>query len=195
MGPAEISCGGRPALSRQCAGIADAAQHGGADRARDQGRMGRGHVAARLFAATGCHDGRKMGQGGLSGRISVAHNLFAKRLSPWRIMRVYFRIRSSQKEDVANSANFGFGTRVHSGPSQMRARAVTPPAECTQPFVGFSWKPHSRIASESALFLPARSRQTLRFSAEVLPRLATSSYSTVCPSLSEERPAFSTAEI
>src|SRR5438270_7173091 len=40
-----------------------------------------------------------------------------------------------------------------------------------------------------------RQRQTLRCSAEVLPRLATSSYSTVCPSLSVERPAFSTAEI
>src|SRR4051812_16191118 len=38
-------------------------------------------------------------------------------------------------------------------------------------------------------------RQTLRFSAEVLPRLATSSYSTVWPSLSVDRPAFSTAEI
>ena len=47
-GPVQISCGGRPALSRQCAGVADAAQHRGAGRARDQGRMGRGHVAARL---------------------------------------------------------------------------------------------------------------------------------------------------
>jgi hypothetical protein len=49
--------------------------------------------------------------------------------------------------------------------------------------------------SESALLSTALSNQTLRFSAEVLPRLATSSYSTVCPSLSVERPAFSTAEI
>src|ERR1700694_1245788 len=55
----------------------------------------------------------------------------------------------------------------------------------------FWGKPRSRNISERAP-LP---RQTLRFSAEVLPRLATSSYSTVCPSLSVERPAFSTAEI
>ena len=53
--------GGRPALSRQCAGAADAAQHRGAGRARDQGRMGRGHVDARLRAATGRHDGSKNG--------------------------------------------------------------------------------------------------------------------------------------
>src|SRR6266851_2859091 len=45
MGSIEISCGGRPALSRQRAGAADAAQHGGAGRSRDQGRVGRGHVA------------------------------------------------------------------------------------------------------------------------------------------------------
>src|SRR3979409_71615 len=36
---------------------------------------------------------------------------------------------------------------------------------------------------------------TLRFSAEDLPRLLTTSYSTTCPSLSVESPAFSTAEI
>src|SRR5258708_39002800 len=54
---------------------------------------------------------------------------------------------------------------------------------------------HSRTRSERALSRPPVWRQTLRFSAEVLPRLATSSYSTVCPSLSVERPAFSTAEI
>src|SRR6195952_1947683 len=51
-----------------------------------------------------------------------------------------------------------------------------------------------RIASEGFSGLRCE-RQTLRCSAEVLPRLATSSYSTVCPSLSVERPAFSTAEI
>src|SRR5258705_7811332 len=66
MGPVETSCGGRPALSRQCIGVTDAAQHRGAGRARDQGRVGRGHVAARLLAAAGCHDGRTMGHGGLS---------------------------------------------------------------------------------------------------------------------------------
>src|SRR5689334_13065799 len=49
--------------------------------------------------------------------------------------------------------------------------------------------------SPRALLSSRAWRQTLRFSAEVLPRLATSSYSTVCPSLSVERPAFSTAEI
>jgi glutathione S-transferase len=42
--------------------------------------------------------------------------------------------------------------------------------------------------------LPDR-QDTLRFSADVLPRLVTSSYSTVCPSLSVESPARSTAEI
>src|SRR3954471_14810592 len=56
-------------------------------------------------------------------------------------------------------------------------------------------KPRSRMLSERLPLLTALSRQTLRFSAEVLPRLATSSYSTVCPSLSDESPAFSTAEI
>ena len=48
MGPVQISCGRRSALSRQCAGAADAAQHRGAGRARHQGRVGRGYVAARL---------------------------------------------------------------------------------------------------------------------------------------------------
>src|SRR3984893_18588972 len=38
-------------------------------------------------------------------------------------------------------------------------------------------------------------QDTLRFSADVLPRLVTSSYSTVCPSFSVLRPARSTAEI
>src|ERR1700733_8092533 len=57
-------------------------------------------------------------------------------------------------------------------------------------FLDLVGSPHSRIASESAPLSLAH--QTLRFSAEVLPRLATSSYSTVCPSLSEERPVFST---
>src|ERR1700732_1490603 len=42
--------------------------------------------------------------------------------------------------------------------------------------------------------LPPR-QDTLRFSADALPRLVTSSYSTVCPSLSVLRPARSTAEI
>src|SRR5437762_867841 len=37
--------------------------------------------------------------------------------------------------------------------------------------------------------------RTLRFSAEVLPRLVMSSYSTCCPSLSVLKPARSTAEI
>ncbi len=63
----EISCGGRSALSRQYAGAADAAQHRGAGRARDQSGMGRGPLAARLSAAAGCHDGRQMGYGRLSG--------------------------------------------------------------------------------------------------------------------------------
>jgi energy-coupling factor transporter ATP-binding protein EcfA2 len=40
-----------------------------------------------------------------------------------------------------------------------------------------------------------RDHATLRFSAEVLPRLVTSSYSTACPSLRELRPARSTAEM
>src|SRR3984885_14390284 len=79
-------------------------------------------------------------------------------------------------------------------PIRLRARALAAPARCTLVFDFFE-KPHSRIASERVLLPAARSRQTLRFSAEVLPRLATSSYSTVCPSLSVERPAFSTAEI
>src|SRR5260370_27603362 len=106
-----------------------------------------------------------------------------------------FESEVRKKGLLQGSATLGFGPRMHSAPIRMRARAVPTPAECTQSFLRFSWKPHSRIASESALLLTARSRQTLRFSAEVLPRLATSSYSTVCPSLSEERPAFSTAEI
>src|SRR6266852_9900818 len=38
----------------------------------------------------------------------------------------------------------------------MRARVVTTPAECTQSFLRFSRKPHSRIGSESALLLIAR---------------------------------------
>jgi hypothetical protein len=38
-------------------------------------------------------------------------------------------------------------------------------------------------------------RETLRFSAEVLPRLETSSYSTTCPSFKPGRPALSTAEM
>ena len=38
-------------------------------------------------------------------------------------------------------------------------------------------------------------RQTFRFSADVFPRFATSSYSTTCPSLRLLSPAFSTAEI
>ena len=50
-------CGRRSALSRQYAGAADAAQHRGAGRSRDQGRMGRGPLAARLSAAAGRHDG------------------------------------------------------------------------------------------------------------------------------------------
>ena len=40
-----------------------------------------------------------------------------------------------------------------------------------------------------------RYRWTLRFSAEVLPRLETSSYSMLCPSFKLVRPAFSTAEM
>jgi hypothetical protein len=43
---------------------------GGIGRARDQGRMGRGPVAARLLAAAGCHDSSKMGHRGLSGAHS-----------------------------------------------------------------------------------------------------------------------------
>ena len=82
--------------------------------------------------------------------------------------------------------------RILHRPKRLRERC--PPPNALQSF-GIFGKPHSRIVSESALLLTALSRQTLRFSAEVLPRLATSSYSTVCPSLSEERPAFSTAEI
>src|SRR5437762_13457068 len=74
MGLVEISCGWRPALSRQCAGTAAAAQYGGAARARDQDPMGRGHVAAWLFAAAGRHDGRKMGQGRLA-RFQAKHAL------------------------------------------------------------------------------------------------------------------------
>src|SRR5438034_4134973 len=123
MGPIEISCGGRPALSRQCTGAADAAQHRGAGRARDQGRVGRGHVAARLFAAAGCHDGRTMGHGGLS-RISA------------------------------------FCTDPDT-----RKRGVPPP-DALSLFSRFSWKPHSRIASESALSQPA----CLALNLEVLRR-------------------------
>ena len=72
MGPVQISCGGRPALPRQCAGAADAAQHRRAGRSRDRCRMGRGPVAAGLFAAAGCHDGGKMGDGRLNGRAGRA---------------------------------------------------------------------------------------------------------------------------
>src|SRR4051812_15634963 len=54
---------------------------------------------------------------------------------------------------------------------------------------------HDRSESRCPAFTIVRSLQTLMFSAEVLPRLATSSNSTVCPSLSVDRPAFSTAEI
>ncbi len=57
------------ALSRQRAGTADAAQHPCADRSRDQGRVGRRSLAARLFATAGCHDGREVGDGRLSGRL------------------------------------------------------------------------------------------------------------------------------
>src|SRR5215469_6222717 len=42
---------------------------------------------------------------------------------------------------------------------------------------------------------PRRGQVILRFSADVLPRLVTSSYSTTWPSLSEVKPARSTAEM
>src|SRR6266403_1447046 len=123
MGSIETSCGGRPALSRQCAGVADAAQHRCAGRARDQGRVGRGHVAPRLFAAAGCHDGRTMGYGRLS--------------------------RTGAFRADADTRKRG----VHS-------------AQCTQSDLRFSWKPHSRIASESALSQPG----CLALNLEVLRR-------------------------
>ena len=49
--------------------------------------------------------------------------------------------------------------------------------------------------SDKEIIERRRAYPTLRFSAEDLPRLLTTSYSTVWPSLSVERPAFSTAEI
>src|SRR6478735_6241122 len=117
MGPAQISCGGRPALSRQCAGVADAAQHGSAGRARDQGRMGRRHVAARLFAATGCHDGWKMGHGGLNQRVPRRFECVQESVQEWLPL-------------LPNALSLFL--------------------------LRFSRKPHSRIASESALLLTAR---------------------------------------
>src|SRR3979411_1793862 len=79
---------------------------------------------------------------------------------------------------------------------QLGCARVVPTLDNLSLFLG-SWleAPLPDWVSESALLSTAFSNQTLRFSAEVLPRLATSSYSTVCPSLSVERPAFSTAEI
>src|SRR6266436_9164272 len=60
-----------------------------------------------------------------------------------------FESEVRKKRMLQDSANFGFGTRVHSAPIRIRARAVSAPAECTQSCLGFSWKFHSRIASES----------------------------------------------
>src|SRR5882724_2659973 len=79
---------------------------------------------------------------------------------------------------------------------QLGCARVVPTLDNLSLFLG-SWleAPLPDWISESALLSTALSNQTLRFSAEVLPRLATSSYSTVCPSLRVERPAFSTAEI
>ena len=66
----EASRDRRSEISRQYAGAADAAQHRGAGRSRDQGRMGRRSLAARLSAATRRDDGPEMGYGRLSGRFS-----------------------------------------------------------------------------------------------------------------------------
>ena len=85
---------GDPRLSRQYAGVADAAQHRGAGRARHQGRVGRRSLAARLSAATRRDDGREMGYGRLSGRFSrtIYPSCVQERCSLRRTLTVFVEV-------------------------------------------------------------------------------------------------------
>src|ERR1700693_247331 len=100
-----------------------------------------------------------------------------------------------RQSGVPENGHGGLSSRT-SALRQLGCARVVPTLDNLSLFLG-SWleAPLPDWISESALLSTAFSNQTLRFSTEVLPRLATSSYSTVCPSLRVERPAFSTAEI
>src|SRR5258708_2304392 len=81
MGFAEVPRRGRSALPRQCAGVANTAQHGAAAVARNHNRIGRVHAAARrnmnknvLASARGLDKSKTLG------RVKPLHSTFSHRV-------------------------------------------------------------------------------------------------------------------